>query len=345
MAQTGRDAIAAVERALLGEEARLTRADVESSSGVPREVASGLWRALGFVAGEDDSPAFTERDVDAVRDVLALMENDLVDLAAAEAIGRAMGKAMATLADVQLQVMAEQLAKMPAMSESIKTGPGAVVELSLTLGADVLEPLERLMDYVWRRHLVAAAQRALTGATRELGDGSQPLGVGFCDVVGFTSLSRDLDQEALGELVSSFERVAFDVVITGGGRVVKTLGDEVMFVTDEAVTAARIALDLAAVFEAGRGPVPAVHIGVGYGPALPRHGDVFGPVVNVASRCTGLARAGTVLVDRGMIEELEHHSEFALRRLRPQRVRGYEHLTVAVLRRSAEDAVSEGKAS
>jgi adenylate cyclase len=84
--------------------------------------------------------------------------------------------------------------------------------------------------------------------------------------------------------------------------------------------------------------VPPVRVGLAWGPALAHGGDVLGPVVNIASRCTSLARPGTVLVDRELASTLAEagSGEFTLVRLRPQRVRGYDHLMPSVLRRHAE---------
>ena len=137
---------------------------------------------------------------------------------------------------------------------------------------------------------------------------------------------------------------------------VKTLGDEVMFSVDDPVSAAEIALTLAESFgggdtlhsEAAVGVVgevaddaelpgvPPVRVGLAWGPTLAHGGDVLGRVVNIASRCTSLARPGTVLVDRELASALADagSGEFALVRLRPQRVRGYDHLTPCVLRRA-----------
>jgi adenylate cyclase len=175
-------------------------------------------------------------------------------------------------------------------------------------------------------------------------------------LVGFTSLARDLPASELAAVVRHFEDTSFEAVLRRGGRVVKTLGDEVMFSADDVVAAADIALTLAEAFggddpvqsQAATGVVadgaddsdipgvPPVRVGLAWGPALAHGGDVLGPVVNIASRCTSLARPGTVLVDRELAAQLADAGtrEFTLVRLRPQRVRGYDHLMPCVLRRN-----------
>jgi adenylate cyclase len=66
-----------------------------------------------------------------------------------------------------------------------------------------------------------------------------------------------------------------------------------------------------------------------------RLGDVFGQTVNIASRLTTHARAGTVLVDENAAAALRGIDGYALRPLRPTSVRGYHHLRAWRLGREA----------
>ena len=79
--------------------------------------------------------------------------------------------------------------------------------------------------------------------------------------------------------------------------------------------------------------LPPVRAGLAYGSVLSRFGDVYGPVVNIASRLTGLARPGTVLVDRDLAAALSDAGAYDIRRIRAVPVRGYHHLAGARLRR------------
>ena len=104
-----------------------------------------------------------------------------------------------------------------------------------------------------------------------------------------------MTDEELAEVVDQFERLAYDVVVAGGGRVVKMIGDEVMFLVDDPVVAAEIALGLA---EASRdaAELSDVRVGMAVGPVIEREGDAFGATVNLASRATAIAYPGTVVV-------------------------------------------------
>ncbi len=134
------------------------------------------------------------------------------------------------------------------------------------------------------------------------------LAVGFADLVGFTRLTRRLEEEELGELVESFETTAADLVAAHGGRLIKTLGDEVLFAADDAGTAAEIALRLIEAMGQDE-TMPALRVGIAFGTVTTRMGDVFGTTVNLASRLTSIAPKDAVLVDGAFAAELVRHGE------------------------------------
>ncbi len=113
--------------------------------------------------------------------------------------------------------------------------------------------------------------------------------------MGFTGLTRRLDEDELGSLVEGFEAWAAGSVIALGGRLVKTMGDEVLFAALEPEVGIEAALLLAAGW--GRDQPP-VRVGLATGRVVHRMGDVFGTPVNLASRLTAFARPGSVLVGR-----------------------------------------------
>ena len=153
--------------------------------------------------------------------------------------------------------------------------------------------------------------------------------VGFVDIVGYTTQSKNLSDSELVALVEHFEEVAASTVTDHGGRLIKTIGDEVLYVADSPADAARIAR---ALVDRSRDDqaFPGVRAGVAHGPVVSRLGDVFGPTVNIASRLTSLSRPGKVLVDKGMRDALAEvdpdESEFRLSRVRRTSVKGYSRI-------------------
>ena len=127
--------------------------------------------------------------------------------------------------------------------------------------------------------------------TPQLGSGALPeLTVGFVDLVGYTALSQELDGAELNALVARFEGVTYDTVAQLGGRLVKTIGDEVMFVAEEPEVALQIALELTDRTRQDE-VLPRARAGMACGPALAREGDYYGAVVNLAHRLVEIAPA------------------------------------------------------
>jgi adenylate cyclase len=315
---------ASLESELLGGARRYTRRDVAERAGVPIEQARSLWRALGFADLDDDNVAFTDRDVEALRGVVRLVEMGLLDDETQLTMTRALGQSLSRLAEWQVGAIAEALGDGRPLSE----------REAVDAARDLLPVMESLLIYVWRRHLAATAVRSL-GSPEGATDSTAV--VGFTDLVGFTTLTRHVDEIELAAVVERFERTASDVVAEHGGRVIKTLGDEVMFSADEPGTGAEIAMRLLEAVEQ-EAELPAVRIGLAYGETLSRLGDLYGEPVNLAARLTSLARPDSVLVDRELATRLEDDPRWRLRRVPPRPVRGYALLQPLRLRRAEPDA-------
>jgi adenylate cyclase len=150
-----------------------------------------------------------------------------------------------------------------------------------------------VLDVLFRQHLLAA-QRPMGIDAESGGYETRLLAVGFVDLVGSTELGEQLSLAELGGLLTRFEHLASDAVTNGRGRVIKLIGDEVLFTAPDAAAAARIAVALAGAV-ADDAVLPTVRAGLAHGPVMLRDGDVFGPVVNLAARIVAVAGPGEVL--------------------------------------------------
>lgn len=312
-----------LEQAILGRPRTLTRVEVAERAGVTLERAIDLWRALGFPGTEsDEAVLFTDADIDALQLVDWLVESGFIDPEIELTLVRSMGRSFARLAEWEIDELASA-----AMSGTMMTEQARLEELVGTL----VPVIETVQNYVWRRHIANAAGRMLLAPGGE--DGVK-MAVGFCDIVGFTRRSRGLSAEELSDLVEVFEGTAATLVTEHRGRIIKTIGDEVLFVTDSPEDAARLALDLVDAHEVDP-RFPEVRVGLAYGDVMSRLGDVYGPVVNIASRLTSIAKPCRVLVDRTMNKELRalESEEFRLRRSRTATVKGYARLETYALKR------------
>jgi adenylate cyclase len=236
------------------------------------------------------------------------------------------------------------------------SGGGSSVEAAdrfVQLADRSLPAMTRLLEFAWRRHVQASVRRAMLLRSRHDPGALPDLCVGFADMVGFTMLSQQLSEEELAALVSRVEDVAHDTVTARGGRVVKMIGDEVMFVTDLASDAARIGLALAEAY-ADDELLSDVRVALAVGPVLVQDGDFYGPVVNLASRAAGIAAPGSVLVSdefhaallRQCQDEPILAGEFAFKALRPRLVKDLGRVQLwAVHRPGSEPLTLDRRAS
>ncbi|MET9596002.1 adenylate/guanylate cyclase domain-containing protein [Streptomyces sp. NPDC006516] len=340
-----------VEAVLLGGDRVWTRRDIGERSGVSPERTVQIWRALGFPVVDDDARVFTDADVDALRAGERLVAAGLITEENETAMARALGHHLSRLAEWQVHTLWAWLNR----ESGSATGGEALVEHAAAL----LPEMELLQRHVWRRHLAANAGRVLAEGEEDArtapGQGAAQGGggpehvaaggpfapreaadvreraVGFTDMVGYTRMTRGLDGSELVRIIDRFESLTGDVVAEGGGRVVKTIGDEVLFVCESAPEAADTALELTA-RAAAEQSLPQVRTGVAHGPMLSRFGDVYGATVNIAARLTAVARPGTVLVDTALAGELAGLARYELKALRPVSVRGYSRLRPVLLR-------------
>jgi adenylate cyclase len=169
---------------------------------------------------------------------------------------------------------------------------------------------------VLRRHLYHIARKQTR--SEATGYESQLLTVGFVDLVGSTPMASRLSTSELGAALTSFEATASDIVVKNGGRVVKLIGDEIMFTTTDPANACAIAAELVHVFE-GHPVLPGVRAGLAHGQVLTRDGDCFGPVVNLAARVVGMAEPGTVVISA----DVPSHG-WAVEPLGPKTLKGFD---------------------
>ena len=106
-----------------------------------------------------------------------------------------------------------------------------------------------------------------------------------------------------------------------------------MYITDTASTAAAIAVSLVE-DTADDDVLPDVRAGVACGALLSREGDYFGPVVNLASRLTELAKPGSVLVSAELAGALAGDARFRARRIPSRKIRDIGRVEVYRLERA-----------
>jgi adenylate cyclase len=303
---------AALDAVLLGGPRTHTLRDLAERSGLDVELVRLYWRTLGLPHPDADDRAFTCRDLEAVEKAAHLLRSDQLGSRTMISLTRALGHTSDRLALWQVEALVEDRATRHGLDDPAarRAVLDELPELAPVLEAQLLHSYRRHLAAIAARYAVEfAAGQDVTGDPAAL-----PLAraVGFADMVSFTRRTAGLGSTDLSDFVQRFETAARDVVTQGGARVVKTIGDAVLFVADDVRTGARVALELARVLggdldverergagglaEGARGVTP-VRVGVVWGRVLSRFGDVFGPSVNVAARLTDIADPSTVLTD------------------------------------------------
>jgi adenylate cyclase len=293
-APSGDSTYGELARRLLGGRPELTVEELARAADVDVSLVRRYWRAMGFPDVPEGVRAFTPADVEALTRVRELVSEG-VGLRSAQSLVRAAGHSADRLALWQVEALVADVARRDGLDD---VSARLVV---LDRLADWAPVLEQQLVYTWRRQLAALLGRLDRDVSQAHGTGTAggdrlPLerAVGFLDMIAYTRRAAALSADLLARLVEAFEATARDVIASRGARVVKTIGDAVLFVADDLETGARVSLELVAALAAAGIDVRGSLV---WGRVLSRSGDVFGPSVNLASRLGDVAAAGTVVLD------------------------------------------------
>lgn len=267
--------------------AALTLEQVADRSGLTDDAVRSLARTAGIPDPEPEVPIFTEGFAgfaSGMAEVNAVFGDE-----ASDQLIRVFGLAMSRIADAVISSFLVNVA--PAAEREDPVGLG-VARANLD-AASLLPLVPPALDALLRQHLLIA-RRLTTSDADQVGFETRQLVVVFVDLVGSTELGEKLDMSELGATLNDFEHIATETITEGGGRVVKLIGDEIMYTAPDPLTASSIAIDLADAFD-DHPTVPQVRAGLASGEVMLRDGDVFGPVVNLASRAAKVAGPGEVV--------------------------------------------------
>ena len=304
-------ALGAFKRALLGDD-EFDEPELSVATGVAPATIRRLWRAMGFPDPERGSRSFTRSEVTALRDVAAVLASRGEQTVVEDA--RVLSSLLGRAADLIARRLTGEI-------ENFREANSPDADAAFGVQARVLE-ISALLDYLFRRQLLTELTRQLTAhPDTTMRPAAHRAAVIFADLVGFTAVSEELEDDELEALVSRFQSVAFDLVAARGGRIVKTLGDEVMVVCDDVEVALAAATALASSY-ADEELLPEVRVGMAYGPVLAAQGDFFGPTVNLASRLVTVAPPGAVVVSDEARNALCAKSQARLAQFGPRRLKG-----------------------
>ena len=279
---------------LLGGPQTLTIEDVASMAGVTIEEVRDFWVAMGFPSPQSEEKVFTENDAKLFLQWSKFMASGAIDTATARSLLRANSHLADRLGLWQVEALVEDTMRRFGLDD---TAARMYVLDHIRERVDVLEDVLR---HSWRRQLDALLKRMDHEISTRGHEGLQPRfplnrSLGFVDMVSYTSSSAILGGK-LVDLIGRFEQLSRDAVTDAGGRVVKMIGDAVMYIADDLETGLRVAVSLIEQLGADDQMLP-VRASFVRGDVFSRSGDVFGPTVNLASRLVDIAPVGKILMD------------------------------------------------
>jgi class 3 adenylate cyclase len=263
--------------------------------GISADDVARAWALLGLTVAGPDVLALSQADVDALATWLAL--KTAVGENGAYGLLRVLGAAMARLAEAESTMIR---GGMPDIQMTHTRDELATAQTYRAI-AEFVPRLGTLIDTVHRHHLISARTH-FEGVLRDT-SAAVVCGVGFADLSGFTALTQALTPAELSELLNQFAGAVSDVVHADGGRVVKFIGDEVMWVSATPARLAQVAVDLVDHPKARQEGLQ-VRAGLAYGTVLAINGDYFGNPVNLAARLVAAAAPGQILATPELHDEL-----------------------------------------
>jgi len=339
---------------LLGGPRELTLAELADVAGLSPEVAQRYWQLVGLPVTNPEAREFTRDDADSLRRLMEAASAEGLDERTMATLIRSVGHSTERLSLWHFEALVDHMVRRYDVSDADARFK-VLEEFSRISGA-----LEEQLVHAWRRQVAALAGRISVEfgsdvsadgrlSPRDGGELPLPRAVGFADIVSFTRLTATLGATELANFIQVFEDRARDVVTANGGRVVKTIGDALLFIADDVATGAKVALGLA---QAGQGTglvgpdgvtARPVRVSLVWGRVLSRFGDVFGPSVNLASRLTDQADPSTVLLDPATARRLAGDARFALTELPPRDMPGVGEVAPVRLEwAEPDDALGDG---
>jgi adenylate cyclase len=293
-------------RRALGDDGTYTSArEISQAHGIDLELLQRLQRAGGLSRVDDpDARVHLRVDGDAVGRSRDFIDAGL-DPEQLVSVMRVLSDGLSHAAEV-MRYAALTLVLRPGATElEIAQASEAMVNSI----APLLGPM--IQDMLFQQLRQVLETEAINASEREAGyllPGARDVTVAFADLVGFTRLGEAVPPEDLERLASHLADLAREVAMPPV-RFVKTIGDAVMLVCPDPVPLLDAMLDLVAA--ADDTDLPQLRVGVASGSAITRAGDWFGSPVNVASRVTGAARPGAVLVAEATHELIGEDDRFA----------------------------------
>jgi adenylate cyclase len=287
----GRLTLLPVERALAGDGMRYTPREVAEKVGLDLAILQRTSAAFGVPYPDPDERSVTEADLEAAQRIKAFYDAGLPEEGMMQ-VARTVGMATARIAEANRDLVTRALMQPGDTERDLALRFAAAAEHMLPL-------FEPTLAYAFRAHMLEQIRRDVIGAADlaagEMGTAPE-IAVCFADLVGFTKLGEQVETEELGLIAGRLDELA-TAVAEPPVRLVKLIGDAAMLVSSDAAAMVEAALRMVEAADEEGDEFPRLRAGVAHGSVHVQAGDYYGRPVNLASRLTGIAKPGSVLLD------------------------------------------------
>ncbi len=300
-----------------------TVTEIAERSGLPLPLVLRILIAAGIPAQPDTE---VRADLDALlaafKQGAAILGEDgilaftrVLGAAATNVAESAIGLFFAELGPGTVREGADELSRAE-LSEAATSAFTAVPDVLAHMVMDAFERAQRRAEEA-RSWLVRSPDGHF-----EMEGPTEVVALGFVDLVGSTAWAQKLNLREQNLALSRFESAAWSSAVGAGGRVVKTIGDEVFFAAPTADAVCRIGVEVCRAASEDD-VLPPARGAVGLGAAIPREGDYFGPLVNLLARLVKVAAPGELVATVEVVAELSPEV-WSVRPLEPVELRGFE---------------------
>jgi adenylate cyclase len=293
-------------RKILGDDGTYVSArEASEKTGIDLDLLQRIQRAMGLPRVDDpDAAVHLRADAEAAAFAQKFLELG-IDPDQLVQVSRILNEGLSRAAEVMRNAALVSVLNPSATELDIAKNS----EAFLSQAAPMLGPMIQEILRLHLRHLLETeAVNATERAEGQRLPGARLVTIAFADLVGFTRLGEAVPPEELEQLAHRLADLARDLAVPPV-RFIKTIGDEVMLVSSDPVALLDAVLDLVDATD-GDDDFPRLRVGVATGMAVSRAGDWFGSPVNLASRVTGAARPGSILVSESAREAIGDDDRF-----------------------------------
>jgi adenylate cyclase len=278
--------------------------DVSSQGGIPLELLLVVREAMGLAQADADDQM--REDELQVVPLIKLQLSKGFDPAVIERWLRVYGDTLRRIAETEADWWRTQIV-WPSLASGMT--PAEMLASTNEFGEEVASLTEQALlaiyhanqEHTWNESLIEEVEVALDRAGLRSKMATTPA-ICFLDITGYTRLTEERGDQAAADLAARLTPLVQRPAERHGGKVVKWLGDGVMFHFRDPGGAVVAALEMRDAIATAA--LPPAHIGLHTGPVVFQGGDYFGRTVNIAARIAEQAKPGQVLVTQEVVDRV-----------------------------------------